>query len=119
MRPHTRHGWRDTNLRCSLSRKRMVFAARRVRREPAAAAEGRGSNYAIGFTSLRLVIGQDRLRRRPTVILPSFGLPFSRFLVAKRHDLCAEACLDQLGVRSRKGILGGQAALCRTGRLIG
>jgi hypothetical protein len=51
--------------------------------------------------------------------LAVFGLPFSRFLVAKRHDLCAEACFDQLGVRSRKGVLGGQAALRPTGGLVG
>src|SRR5688572_4621240 len=48
------------------------------------AAKGRGRNHAIWFTSLRLVI-----RRRPALALPSFRLPFSRFLVAKRHDLCA------------------------------
>jgi hypothetical protein len=51
--------------------------------------------------------------------LPSFRLPFSRFLVAKRHDLGAEACLDQSGVRSRKGVLGGKAAPRPTGGLVG
>src|SRR6185436_14020815 len=70
------------------------------------AARRRGSNDAIWFISLRLVV-----RRRPAIALPGIRLPFSRFLVAKRHDLCAEACLDQLGVRSRQGVLGGQAAL--------
>ena len=78
------------------------------------AARGRGSNDAIWFTSLRFVIW-----RRPALALPSLRLPFSRFLAAKRHDLCAEACLDQLGVRSHQGVLGGQAALRPTGGLVG
>src|SRR5208337_4766924 len=32
VRPHTTHGWVVTNLQCSLSRRRMVFAAMRRRR---------------------------------------------------------------------------------------
>ena len=73
------------------------------------AAGGRGRNYAIWFTSLRLTIRQDRLRA--PLALPSSWPPVRRLAVAKRHNLCAEACLDQLGVSSRKGVLGGQAAL--------
>ena len=74
----------------------------------------RGGNDAIGLTSSRLVI-----RLPPAIVLPGIGLPVSWFLVAKCHDLCAEACFDQSGVRTRKGVLGGQAAPRPTGGLVG
>ena len=88
-----------------------------------AGTEGVGDtwNLLVGLRPLRRysVVGPGRGGRRLIWILDVRRELLRGHLITHRTDLRSEACLDQLSVRSREGVLGGQAALCPTGGLVG